>query len=153
MDFAQSLITQKITLRPFSDFFELARFGPPPVNDPSHLSARVQANIDYYLGNYLVATAIIFLYAALTNPSFLLATIVVASAGFYIFRISPYSDQQPVLIGYLAGSALLLYYFSGLLIIYVAAICAGFVLIHACTRKRSVKSKVNSFVGTVSREL
>jgi hypothetical protein len=59
------------TQRPWNEFFERFLW-------PEHLHERVQTNLHYYRGNYLVICFAILLLALLANPMLLLVAVVIA---------------------------------------------------------------------------
>eukprot|EP00026_Physarum_polycephalum_P017779 Phypoly_transcript_19117.p1 GENE.Phypoly_transcript_19117~~Phypoly_transcript_19117.p1 ORF type:complete len:208 (+),score=26.78 Phypoly_transcript_19117:65-688(+) len=135
----------------WNEFLELARFGKPDFTNLEHLGDRVLANLEYYSGNYLWVLVFLSSLACINDGNLLLAVLGIAVVYFLLFI----AQKEPLTLGettltwkqqhiaFAILSATLIYYASGLILLRYLAYGMLFVIIHAVTRKRSVKSKMN----------
>uniref|UniRef100_A0A7S0IKP1 PRA1 family protein n=1 Tax=Calcidiscus leptoporus TaxID=127549 RepID=A0A7S0IKP1_9EUKA len=131
--------------RPWAEFFDRFLW-------PEHLNERVNTNLMYYRGNYIVLCAGLVLLHMLIRPAMLLVGSV--AAGLPVLALSwgetpvlgqPLDLTQRLVAAGLA-SALLLHW-SGYVweLLGLAGTCSGIVLAHATFRARSLSSRWKFF--------
>ena len=137
--------------RPWNEFAE--RFMAP-----EHLGERVQTNLLYYRGNYLVMCGGVCAVGILVQPTLLVVAGLVGAAfyGAAEWGDAPVSGleqrfdfQQRMCAAGLASAALVNY--SGVLdkVARIGLVCAALVLGHAAFRARSIAARWSFFKETV----
>merc|ERR1711920_272528 len=133
--------------RPWAEFFDRFLW-------PEHLNQRVNTNLMYYRGNYILLCAGLVLLHMLMRPEMLLVGTM--AAGLPVLALSwgeatvpllgqPFDSTQRLVAASLA-SALLLHW-SGYVweLLGLAGTCSGLVLAHATFRARSISSRWKFF--------
>jgi len=151
-------LLKQAKVRPWNEFFEISRFGLPDTQNLDGVSDRVEANLDYYFGNYVILCLVICLYAFITTPALLISAFVIVGVGVYVF----YVRQTPLrvngtqltftqqVLGFCGASVLFLWITSGSAALLYFSLMWLAVFGHALIRKRSIKAKLNVASGTVT---
>eukprot|EP01133_Synstelium_polycarpum_P011907 gene11907-13873_t len=148
---------KQFTTQKWNDFAEWGRFSVPD----AQLRDRVETNIEYYSGNYLIIVGVVFLLTLFTNYTLLFACLVLAALGYGLFFAAyrTYNVGGIVLtklhqIGIFAAVAMItVYKSSGLTLFYTTLFSLLLVLAHAATRKRSVGAKIHKGVSGVRSDI
>ncbi|KYQ93398.1 PRA1 family protein 2 [Tieghemostelium lacteum] len=142
----------QIKIQPWSEFVELDRFGFP---DSKDMLNRVNTNLEFYTGNYLVIVAVVLLLTLFSNTALLLTVLIFGGIAYFLFFIrSNTIDLGGFVLNLVSQAAILsvisvyfIYRYSGLTLFYTTLLSLVVVLVHAFLRKRSIKSKVNNLVN------
>jgi len=148
-------ILERFPLRPFSDFFDFSRFAVPA--NVNKAFSRWEGNLQYYFANYLVLGLLFFIYSAITRIFFLLTCLVVSAAWIYLLEVkgSSFSGIDLRKRGFnlklTVHQSYLFFCFVTVCLFLITSdlilgIPIGFSFLHAAFRKRTMKSKVSTFI-------
>ena len=124
-------------IRPASAFFDPQRFSRP--QSSTEATTRVELNLQWFFVNYLLIAALILVLTLLSQPSLIVALLVLAALWLFAFTrdviaipYTPYSlSGRSKLVSMYAVTAVLLLVFAGTTILTVVGVCGLVVLGHA----------------------
>ncbi|EFA83966.1 PRA1 family protein 2 [Heterostelium album PN500] len=143
--------TSSLTVRPWGEFAEWGRFSIPD----AQFRERSETNLGYYSGNYALIVGAVLLLTLFTNYNLLLAVLVLAGIGYYVFVVQPKTHvvggfrvellHQVAIFAIV--SIIVVYKSSGLTLFYTTLFSLLVVLAHSLARKRNTNAKINNVVN------
>jgi hypothetical protein len=142
-----------LQIRPWREFFDHRLFNAP---EGRTFQDRLSSNLVYYQANYLGVVAVCLQYVCYIRPLFLLALLLCAAGGYYLFSVRKAPVVLPInggrvvtrretILIVIIGSALSFLLTGGMTSILSLFFAALLILVHSSFRLRSPHASGHSF--------
>ncbi|KAK5580844.1 hypothetical protein RB653_000868 [Dictyostelium firmibasis] len=146
-----------IKVQPWNDFIEWGRYSIPG----NQITTRMEDNLNFYSGNYLIIVAVVLLLTLFTNINLLVSILLLGGIGYYLFVVQKGDKNigfavltpliQMVILGVV--SVVVVYKLSGLTLFYTTLISLLFVLAHSAFKMRNLKNKASNVINGIKNDL